>query len=323
MSELLALPNVAAVDEAAATVDALRALGVRGRAEFTSDNRSVLSHLREDGPLLHLYLYHFLYETGEPVEVAVSLPGLGAVHRIDAWTGGLRPHSGTRQDGDRTVVTVRLAPGETALLTLDRSAPARPASSPTTPEIVGELAEWAIAVESWDAGDLEVITEDRGLGYQTREVRPTTAVTRIDAGTEALRPWKDLPQVGPDVSGVGEYTATVQLDQRPEKGFRYVLDLGSTAGGLGSVSVNGGEARGFDTSVPTVDVTDDLRAGENVVTVRVASSLNNRLLARGYYTQVPDIITEIAGSTPRMQSTEVHEHGLLGPVRLLREAAAS
>jgi hypothetical protein len=38
---------------------------------------------------------------------------------------------------------------------------------------------------------------------------------------------------------------------------------------------------------------------------------------------VPDIITEIAGSTPRMQSTEVHEHGLLGPVRLLREAAAS
>ncbi|MFL6063262.1 MAG: glycosyl hydrolase [Friedmanniella sp.] len=323
MSELLALPNVAAVDEAAATVDALRALGVRGRAEFTPDNRSVLSHLREDGPLLHLYLYHFLYETGEPVEVAVSLPGLGAVHRIDAWTGGLRPHSGTRQDGDRTVVTVRLAPGETALLTLDRSAPARPASSPTTPEIVGELAEWAIAVESWDAGDLEVITEDRGLGYQTREVRPTTAVTRIDAGTEALRPWKDLPQVGPDVSGVGEYTATVQLDQRPETGFRYVLDLGSTAGGLGSVRVNGGESRGFDTSVPTVDVTDDLRAGENVVTVRVASSLNNRLLARGYYTQVPDIITEIAGSTPRMQSTEVHEHGLLGPVRLLREAAAS
>jgi hypothetical protein len=55
------------------------------------------------------------------------------------------------------------------------------------------------------------------------------------------------------------------------------------------------------------------------VTIRVSSSLNNRLLARGYYERVPDIMTEIAGREPRMQTTEVHDHGLLGPVRLLRE----
>jgi hypothetical protein len=61
------------------------------------------------------------------------------------------------------------------------------------------MPEWAIAVESWDAGGSQLITEDRGLGYQTREVRPTTAVTRIDAGTGPLHPWKDLPEVGPEV----------------------------------------------------------------------------------------------------------------------------
>ena len=132
----------------------------------------MLSHLREDGDLLHLYLYHFLYETGEPIEVEVALPGAGAVHRIDAWSGDVRPHAGVRHDGDRTLVTVPLAPGETALLTLDRSARGGRGVR-GAPETVAEIAEWAIAVESWDAGELQLITEDRGLGYETREVRPT------------------------------------------------------------------------------------------------------------------------------------------------------
>ena len=76
--------------------------------------------------------------------------------------------------------------------------------------------------------------------------------------------------------------------------------------------------RGFDTSAPVVDVTEDLRLGENTITVRVSSSLNNRLLARGYYDRVRDIMTELAEREHRMQTTEVHDHGLLGPVRLIR-----
>ncbi|SEH01104.1 alpha-L-rhamnosidase [Nonomuraea solani] len=316
MALLKALDNVAEVHDPAGTVEALRGLGVAGRAEF--DGRSVLGHLREDGDLLHLYLYHFLYETGEPVTIEVALPGGGAVHRVDAWTGTVRPHHGVRHDAGRTIITVTLTPGETALLTLDRSARQR-ASDPVTPELLQELPDWTVAVESWDAGDLEVITEDRGLGYVTREVRPTTAITRLDGGRGPLRPWTDLPEVGPEVSGVGEYTTTFTLDTAPVTGERYVLDLGSTAGGLGSVQVNGDEAQGFDTSRPRVDVTAALRAGDNTVTVRVASSLNNRLLARGYYDSIPDVLSQIAGGG-EPQRTAAHDHGLLGPVRLLREA---
>ena len=319
MAELLALPTVAAVDDPAQTVSALRGLGVVGRAEFTSENRSILTHLREDGDLLLLYAYHFLYETGEPVELEVALPGVGAVHRIDGWTGATRPHSGVRRDGERTAVTMTLAPGETALLTLDRSAEPAPESASALPETVAELSEWTIDVESWDAGDSELITEDRGLGYQTREVRPTTAVTRLDAASGSLRPWKDIAEIGPEVSGVGRYATTLHLGQDQQEGYRYVLDLGSTAGGLGSVRVNDGDVKGFDTSSPTVDVTEDLRPGDNTVTIRVASSLNNRLLTRGYYEKVPDIVTRWGGNEPQMQTTTVHDHGLLGPVRLLRE----
>jgi hypothetical protein len=319
IAELLALDTVAAIDDPAETVSALRQLGVVGRAEFIRGNADVLTHLREDGELLHLYLYHFRYETGKPTEVEVTLPGIGAVHRVDGWTGDIRSQSGVRQDGDRSIVKVALVPGETALLTLDRSVMAAPDSSPASLETVAEISDWTVAVESWDAGELRLITEDRGLGYQTREVRPTTAVTRIEAGTQTLRPWKDIPEIGPEVSGVGEYTATVHLDHQPAPRSRYVLDLGSTAGGLGSLRVNGGGALGFDTSSPAVDVTEDLRAGENSMTIRVSSSLNNRLLARGYYDQVPDILARASGAESRMQSTEVHDHGLLGPVRLVRE----
>jgi hypothetical protein len=320
MAELLTLPTVAVVDDPAGTVGALRGLGVVGRAEFVGDNRTVLSHLREDGDLLHLYLYNFLYETGGPTEAEVALPGLGAVHRIDAWTGAVHPHAGVGQDGDRTIVTARLAPGETALLTLDRSVEAAPASSAGAPEPVAELTEWTIAVESWDAGELQVITEDRGLGYQTREVRPSTAITRLDVGTGELRPWQELAEVGAAVSGVGEYRTVLHREQAAEPGHRYLLDLGSTAGGLGSVQVNDGTVTGFDTSRPVVDVTGDLCAGDNLITVRVSSSLNNRLLARGYYDTVPDILADLAGPGGAMQTTPVRDHGLLGPVRLVRTA---
>ena len=58
--------------------------------------------------------------------------------------------------------------------------------------------------------------------------------------------------------------------------------------------------------------------GENDRTVRVASSLNNRLLARGYYDRVPDIVAQFFGRESTQQ-TEAHVHGLIGPVRLLRE----
>lgn len=320
ISQLLALDSVAAIDDPAGTIDALRELGVVGRAEFVTDNRNVLTHLREEGALQHLFAYHFLYDTGAPTRVEIALEGAGIVYRVDAWTGRIAAHQGVRRDGDRTVVTVDLAPGEAALFTYDRSEPAEE-TEPAVEEIVEVLSGWTTRVESWDAGDLETITEDRGLGYQSVEVRPLTRVRVLETHEQELRAWSELPEIGPEVSGIGEYTTAFLLDPAPETDGRYLLDLGSTHGGLGSVQVNDASAVGFDTSRPVVDVTDALRPGRNEVRIRVASSLNNRLLARGYYEQVPDVAYALVGEE-RAVETHVRPHGLAGPVRLLRRVGA-
>ncbi|WP_198426036.1 MULTISPECIES: hypothetical protein [Microbacterium] len=239
------------------------------------------------------------------------------MHRLDPSTGALRPHRGVRSDGDRTVVELTLAPGEIAVMVLDRTTDAADAAPAVFTEVVRADA-WRLVVESWDAGEPEVLAEDRGLGYVSREVRPRTAITRRDAGEVALAPWSEISAVGPDVSGVGEYTATLSVGA-VEPNARYLLDLGSTGGGLGSVRVGDGPERGFDTAHPVVDVSADLRAGDNPVVVRVSSSLNNRLRARGYYERVADIVARDVGGEERTQHAVVREYGLLGPVRLLRE----
>ena len=313
--ELVALPTVAEADDPSSTLAELRGLGVSGRAEFASENRSVLTHLREDGDLLHVYAYHFLDETAEPTTVGLTLPGHGTAYRIDHWSGAVRRHAAARAEGDRTVVEATLRPGEVALFTLDRSASPEDVIE-TRSEILTEIPEWSIRVESWDAGEPELITEDRGLGYETREIRPTTAVAVHDAGTGTLRPWKDIPGIGAEVSGVAEYSASAVLDASAES--RLVLDLGSTAGGLGAVRVNDGPWRGFDTSAPRVDIGDDVVDGRNEIRVRVASSLNNRLIARGYYDEDTDIVAGMLLGRTDPQQTSVRDHGLLGPVRIER-----
>ena len=90
-----------------------------------------------------------------------------------------------------------------------------------------------------------MITEDRGLGYETREVRPTTARHSTRCRDGDLRPWKE--HSGGRARGLrrGRVRRDVVGSTRAGDGNRYLLDLGSTAGGLGSVRVNDGDRQGL------------------------------------------------------------------------------
>ncbi|MDO5618517.1 glycosyl hydrolase [Kocuria sp.] len=317
---LTQLPSVLRVEDPARTVEALQQLGVHARAGFTAPNTSLLTHLREEDELSHLYAYNFLYETGEVTSAEVRIPGVGQVYVMDTQDGTAQVLHDVRQDNAATYVTVTLAPGESCVITVDHAEPlasVRPADEPIER---ARLEQFEITVESWDAGESRVITEDRGLGYVTHEVVPETQVTVLHSEVDQLKPWSELPGIGPEVSGVGTYTARWHLDRAPAHGERWYLELGSTCGGLASASVNGSPAIGVDTSVSKADVTQFLVAGQNTVVIRVASSLNNRLLARGYYDDVLDIVTVMGGQPPATVQTSPQAHGLLGPVRLVSVA---
>lgn len=319
---LLAEPTVSRIDHARKTLAALRELGVVGRAEFAQRNTQVLTHLREDGASSVLYAYHFQYETAKPAEVEFLLEGHGRVDRVDPWTGSRHAGESEHRPDGRTALRTVLQPGESAVFIVDRDAESRSyRSSRRVVRPVVELNDWAIAVESWDAGGIETITEDRGKGYQTREAHPRTLVTRLEVPERTLLPWDEMVEVGPDVSGVGEYRTEFELTADTfDTADRLLLDLGSTAGALGSATLNGNAPRGFDTSHPVVDVTDAVKPGLNSLVVRVSSSLNNRLRARGYYDDLPDIAVPPVNGKPVPHRTECRPYGLLGPVRLLSES---
>jgi hypothetical protein len=57
--------------------------------------------------------------------------------------------------------------------------------------------------------------------------------------------------------------------------------------------VNGKKGRAVDFDAPEVDITELLHTGSNEIRVEVSSSLNNRLLARGYFDQVPVISKKV------------------------------
>ena len=203
------------------------------------------------------------------------------------------------------------------------------------------LPVWNLTVEDWNEGEKKVIVEDRGLGIVTNEVYYETKKTPLAAGETKLIPWKDIAAVGPEVSGVGYYTTTVNLPEGPTAGEGILLSIGSTNTQTCAVYVNGTKAENMDMNALTVDLTELLKPGDNEIRVEVSSSLNNRLLARGYYDRSSALSMQLAdnannanvgeggaeeqkeGPGPLFNiSAKVRDYGMTGEAKLIRYGTA-
>ena len=305
IARMKALPNVREADGPAAALQALRVLGIEPETRFDVPDRNLLTHVREDGGRKYIYLYNMLYTQAEPHTFRVSIAGTGAVTRIDCW-GGRFEQAGCFDAADgRTVLELTLAPGQAALYELDTTAapgphiglaetgglPAEAFLTAADGRILAKmlcgdpirLDRMHLTVESWDEGEKHELYEDRGLGIVTKEIWYDTEKTLLDAGETALIPWKDIPAVGPEVSGVGIYTAEVTLPEDWSADCGAVLRFTGAGRHSLSVFVNGEKADAVDFDALAVDVSALLHAGTNELRVETASSLNNRLMARGYY----------------------------------------
>ena len=301
IDEIKALPNVRETDMQGETVDLLRELGVEPRGRFSEESRNILTCMRQTEDQTNLFVYNMLYTQEEATEITLEIAGGGRPYLADCWTGEITELNG-RQIGQaetergqvggkqgagalRTAVTLTLEPGEAVMLILDQKDVPRELPADRVYEEEIALPAWHLTVEDWNEGEKREILEDRGLGIVTKEVFYETRKTPIDAGEVPAVPWKDIPAVGPEVSGVGYYTANVTLPENWSEENGAELVIGSTNGCTAAVYVNGQKGPAYNINRRRVEIGDLLVPGENEICVEVSSTLNNRLLSRGYYSE--------------------------------------
>ncbi len=352
MAEMKALDNVLEIDDQSQTFNALCSLGVYPRARFAEPNKNILTFMREDGDVRYLYVYNYMYPQKEPFSCKIAIDGIGKPYQINCWRGTVEELGLYSHEDGRTVVEITLAPGEATIIALNlaekdavhavSSDACRVLQSNgklsiavterglyTTrlndgsvvskevevPENI-DLDLWDLEVEDWNEGEKVTIQEDRGFGYVTNEVYYETKKTRIKVGKTELKPWKDIPTVGGEVSGVGYYTTTFRLPDAWSENNGAYLKIGSTNGNSAAIYVNGKKASGVDFDRLEVDISNLLVPGENTIMVEVSSTLNNRLKARGYYDKIPNPISMVTGGNETIK-TEVQDYGMTGKTTLV------
>ena len=321
MTQIKALDTVATVQTQEEAYDALISLGVHPRAEYSDPNQqNLLSVLRKDNDASYLYVYNYMYEDDQNYVGQISVDGIYKPYVLNTWTGETTELAEYSYQGDRTILNVDLAPGDIMVFALDPNAKqdttvimknnveqvtiedgntvmyvpdsgksaliysdgtTYETENNTVPEDI-TLDKWNLTVQDWQPGEKLYRTEDRGLGYTTTEVTYDTKKVDINVGQTELIPWKDMPQVGEDVSGVGTYTTTFTLPENwDQKHNVLIFNAESFGGGTASIFVNGQKVL-VNMDNHTADLSEYVQTGENTIEVRVTSSLRNRMKEQGY-----------------------------------------
>lgn len=372
IDEIKLLPTTVEVEKQSETVEALKKLGIHPRTEFTEPNRNILTLMKETNDEVIFYAYNMLYTETEPFSFRTSIASDGVPYRIDCWNAEIQELGSYERKDGRTIIATSLAPGEACLYVIKKnevhkhvvSTPANTnvvvkqdklwlqafasgdyeivsecIGSDTIHTIVPEaqtLTEWELQVEDWNEGEKVELTEDRGKGYVTKEVYYKTKKTMIPAGKVNLVPWKDIPAIGPEVSGVGYYTTSVKTPDNWNENMGAILKIKSANHNTVAVYVNEQKAGAIDIDTLALDITKFLHRGENKICIEVSSTLNNRLLARKYFDMVGELSRHVAAEANNATSvgdsdetddnppglhfdvsSTVHNYGLEGSVRIL------
>ncbi|WP_225993087.1 glycosyl hydrolase [Actinomadura rudentiformis] len=335
LAELFARPTVRQVAAEADVPGAFAALGVTPDVRYAASSTLLNAHRVVRGADHH-YADHYYLVNGKHAETVK--PPVAAVdhdvtltrtdrravpHRLDPWTGELERVAVYRADGDRVTLRVALRPAEATIIVLARPGRAAPhataphATATDAPEI--RYAGGRPVVRSTAAG---TFTTSLSTGRTVRTVigplpaplaparwrlkvedfRPgaTAAETEIvhhELALDGLKAWPDIPELA-DVSGIGRYITTVDLDASWSGAY---LELGEVFDTC-RVTVNGRRLPPVNLFAPVVDISPYLRRGTNTIEIEVATTLNNRL-------RVSD--PGVYGRAARQP------YGLTGPVRLV------
>ncbi|WP_270739940.1 glycosyl hydrolase [Massilioclostridium coli] len=343
MDQIKQLDNVAVVNQAKDTYEALMQLGIRPRAEYVESNDSLLNVLHQAEDASYLYVYNYMYEEEQNDIGQISLDGIYKPYALNTWTGEITELAEYSYQGSRTILNVDLAPGDIMVFVLDPNDQGEKTvvSSENVDKVTVEngnttmyvansgkavlnysdgtsyteevsvpediqLDNWNLVVQDWQPGDKITRTEDRGFGYTTTEVTYDTNKVDINVGQTDLIPWKDIPQVGGTVSGVGSYTTTFTLPENWDNSlYSLQFQADSFSGGTAAIFINGKQVNGNMDNC-TADLSEFAQPGENTIEVRVTSSLRNRMYDLGY-----DVNWTMWHQTP-----EIDSYGMVGDTTL-------
>ncbi|MBR2812672.1 MAG: hypothetical protein IKD69_14960 [Solobacterium sp.] len=270
MNTLLANANVTVIDSIDKTLKALQDAGVEPDAGY--HNETLLASHRQADDMDCYYLYNYgntknYREIAEAkaVDTDVTLKGEGRPYVLNAWTGTVEPAA--YEETENGIIThIHLEPNDSMIIVLSKDALAEAADPAESIKEEITVEGWDLDIESWTMGDTVLDTEK----------------TMIEVGTvNDLKAWKELDEALTDVSGIGTYTTTFTVPEDWD-GLGAELLVGSTNGSLAEVTVNGQVVGVIDTRELALDISDALVIGENEISIKVASTLTNRMFQRNY-----------------------------------------
>lgn len=307
IAELLRLPSVSRVAHEADVPAKLLSLGIHPAAEPATPS-SVLSIRRRDAATRTDYYFFYnqgiasppdqprtLFEpaTGEPVDREFTLEGSGQPYLMDGWSGKITPISDYKRLGNKITLKLHLSRDNGLLVAIsdqpNRFGPARSATTSRTalPAIDLTKNKWHLVAEDWQPNN-PYLTTFGPAAAQTKKARHELEL-------DGLKAWPEIPLLK-NAAGLGTYTTTFDL---PPNATGATLSLGDVFDTF-TVEVNGQPV-----SINQLSAEGDLAAavkpGPNTLTVRVATTLNNRLAAMDDEVKARGL---------------VQPYGLVGPVRV-------
>ncbi|WP_264556877.1 glycosyl hydrolase [Halocatena marina] len=327
VDEILDQSSVQQVESEEDVLEALTSQGIQPTVEHAEP--APLLNARRAGEDVN---YYFLYNGSDSntVNQTVSFTGnssKGVPYSLNPWTGDITRIASYEKSNGQIKTPITLAPDESAILAIapqgwyegserleihatDTQADEVVAvdgelaiqdtqsgtyttklSNGTTVETkIGNvpdmrtLSNWDLTVEDWQPGDS--VTE--------------TNIVEHEIELDTLKPWKNISELQ-DISGVGRYSTTIELDDGWTGGYGAYLDLGDVFDTF-QVTVNGQQLTAVDQVNPVADIGPYLESGINEIEVEVATTLNNRLRVAQ-----PD----------RYGDRSRQSYGLLGPVKFI------
>lgn len=308
---LLAQPSVVRVEREADLPDALRSAGIKPAVTPTRSGAALGSIRREAAGVTYYYIYN---RTGKVVQEKVTLAGKGTPYRLNTWTGEIEPIGEYTTKTAATTVRVRIAPYDKVIVALTKKseqwapAPVHHATHSTAEVTAADKhtltvratangrytttlsngrtrttnIEGLAASQTLDTWTLNAQTWTPGTNQYTsmKTDQPEVTVTAGDDGK--LPSWREIlaPVNLATASGIGTYTTTLDLPATWKHADGAYLDLGAVLD-TATLTVNGTQVTVNQSDRGRIDLGKALNAGENTITVRVATTMFNAVRTSG------------------------------------------